>query len=233
VSTGHRERLPLMLGIAAAAAAAVAVVAWRPWAAAANPPEGAGQPAGGVSVNEASRPGPAPTKPAAAPASTEPAAAPAPTEPAAAPASTEPAPGPASTKAAKGSRSQPGAAPPSSPPPAQTAPPGAAKGGASLDNVDEARVQKRLAKLGWKTTLTAHDSFPYCEHTRLVVEKDKESVDVFLLDCLSAAHAASELARLRRGIPNAWFTIDEARLVMVQAAEEERSHQLSDALLQP
>ena len=95
-------------------------------------------------------------------------------------------------------------------------------------------MQSRLANLGWQTTMTAHDSFPGCEHTRMVVEKKgAPGADVFLLDCSSPAMAASELARLRRGFPQAWFSLDGARLLMVSRDKERLSRALAEALQEP
>ncbi|MEZ4364302.1 MAG: serine/threonine-protein kinase [Kofleriaceae bacterium] len=108
---------------------------------------------------------------------------------------------------------------------------------ASLDNLDEARLQARLAKLGWKVTMVAHDSFPGCDHTRMTAAPSEgpaaDSADLFVLDCVDAPVARAELTRLRHGFPRAWFTLDGARLFMVLLGDEARSRALSDALLAP
>ena len=105
-------------------------------------------------------------------------------------------------------------------------------GAGPLGNLDEARLQSRLEKLGWTIQEITRESFPGCDHTRLLISKDATAnADTYLLDCESAAAAAGEAARLRRGFPQSWVVTDATLVLIVGLPTEARSRELADDLI--
>jgi serine/threonine protein kinase len=105
-------------------------------------------------------------------------------------------------------------------------------GAGPLGNLDESRLQARLEKLGWTIQQITRESFPGCDHTRLLISKDATAnADAYLLDCESVAAATSEAARLRRGFPRSWVVTDATLVLIVGLPSEERSRDLANDLI--
>jgi len=142
--------------------------------------------------------------------------------------------------AAAGSATTAGPAPISDEAPGPTPGPVAPSGGGALapsgagplGNLDETRLQRRLEKLGWTIDQITRESFPGCDHTRLLISNGAtRNADVYLFACSSPAGAASEAARMRRSFPSSWVVEDSSQVLSIMLPTESESRQLADDLV--
>jgi hypothetical protein len=119
-------------------------------------------------------------------------------------------------------------------PPEARGPRPEAPSGVALGHLDPTRLRIRLEKLGWTVTLSDHNFFPSCEHSRFMIDKAPiKNADVYLLQCNAPQRAAGEAARLRKAFRQAWTIVDGSNALVVMMPDEAASKQLAEALLTP